>query len=338
MSLIKKLIQLNLILITIVSPLLSSYVDANSSQKSDAELREERLGLYLKAEAITLIPWYYIAAVDQYERNIQQVRKDIPKSTGLSSIYFSSSFWHGELNPAEEDSSLDSIRFFNGHGQDGDGDGNASVRNDEDILYTMAHYLESYGQTEDDFKIALWDYYRNDKAVNQVLAIAQTYQHFRSIDLTKKAFPLPLFHDYTYRSTWGDRRGWGGRRIHEGTDIFASYGVPVRSTAYGVIEVMGWNKYGGWRVGIRDIHNNYHYYAHLSGFNKEVKEGMVVEPGVVLGYVGSSGYGKPGTSGKFPPHLHYGVYKFNGRTEWAYDPYPSLRAWERYERKQKKRG
>ena len=92
---------------------------------------------------------------------------------------------------------------------------------------------------------------------------------------------------------------------------------------------MGWNDYGGWRVGIRDMHNTYHYYAHLSGFNKEVKEGDIVEPGTVIGYVGSSGYGKEGTSGRFPPHLHYGMYKYNGRTEWAFDPYPYLKIWEK---------
>ncbi|NEU03096.1 peptidase M23, partial [Escherichia coli] len=56
----------------------------------------------------------------------------------------------------------------------------------------------------------------------------------------------------------------------------------------------------------------------------------------VIGSVGSSGYGPPGTAGKFPPHLHYGMYKDNGRTEWSFDPYPHLRAWERYEYQKKK--
>lgn len=95
---------------------------------------------------------------------------------------------------------------------------------------------------------------------------------------------------------------------------------------------MGWNEYGGWRIGIRDHHNTYHYFAHLAYFNEGLKEGDIVEPGTVIGYVGNSGYGKKGTSGKFPPHLHYGMYKYNGRTEWAFDPYPSLRVWERSEK------
>lgn len=318
-------------------PLTISWAQEPSKTKSSHQLeQDERMELYLKYEALTFIPWYWLAAVDQYERNIQQVRKDIPKRDGLISIYYSPEEWAGALNPNLSETSLDSIRFFNGKGQDGDGNGLAQQDSDEDILYTMALHLQSYGQLEDDFSIALWEYYNNDKTVNQITTIAKIYKHFQTLDLSKRVFPLPLYHNYSYRSTWGDRRGWGGRRIHEGTDIFASYGVPVRSTTYGVIEIMGWNKYGGWRVGIRDPHNVYHYFAHLSGFNKEIKEGMIVEPGTVIGYVGSSGYGKPGTSGKFPPHLHYGVYKFNGRTEWAYDPYPSLRLWERQEKKRKR--
>lgn len=307
-------------------------------EKSREEMLTERMAYYLKYEALTFVPWYYLAAVDQFEQNISLVRKDIPKRHGSISLQFATAYWAGILNPNQEDTSPESILFFGGHGLDGNGDGLADAQDDEDVLFTMSNYLSHYGYKEDDFKIALWEYYGREQTVNQIVTIAKIFKHFQSIDLTKKVFPLPLHHNYSYRSTWGDRRGWGGRRMHEGTDIFASYGVPVRSTTYGLIEVMGWNKYGGWRVGIRDFQNNYHYYAHLSGFNKEVKVGDIVEPGTIIGYVGSSGYGKPGTSGRFPPHLHYGIYKDNGRTEWAYDPYPSLVQWERLERKSKAKG
>lgn len=155
------------------------------------------------------------------------------------------------------------------------------------------------------------------------------FKHFNTVDLSERAFPIPKWNNYSYRSTWGDTRGYGGRRIHEGTDIFAGYGTPVRSTSYGVVEIKGWNRFGGWRIGIRDSYNIYHYYAHLNAFAEDIKEGDIVEPGDVIGYVGASGYGPEGTSGKFPPHLHYGMYKDNGKNEWAYDPYPYLKRWER---------
>jgi murein DD-endopeptidase MepM/ murein hydrolase activator NlpD len=320
------------ILICLFSTLFLAAVDIRANEQ-EIDVYEERMALYLKYEALTHIPWYYLAAVDQYERNLAEVRKDIPKRDGLTAIHFPPEYWAGELNPNQEDTFPESIRFFNGKGLDGNADGVIDRQNDEDVLYTMAHDLQRYGTHIDDFQIALWDYYGNEKAVQQIMTIAKLYRHFQTLDLSKRVFPLPLYHNYSYRSTWGDGRGWGGRRIHEGTDIFASYGVPVRSTSYGIVEVKGWNKFGGWRIGIRDQHNTYHYYAHLSGYNDDIKEGDIVEPGTVIGYVGSSGYGKPGTSGKFPPHLHYGMYKFNGRTEWSFDPYPYLRIWEKKERK-----
>lgn len=299
------------------------------ANESSEDIHSERMSLY-KSYQNLFVPWYRLAAVDQYERNIQDVRKDIPKRESTIAIQFSHEFWVGELNPNIEDTSPFSIEYFGGRGLDGNGDGKADRNDDLDILVTMANYLSEFGPTEEDFKRALWEYYKDEKIMNQIITIATLYKHFKTTDLDKHVFPLPVRgYNYSYKGTWGASRGWGGRRIHEGTDIFAGYGTPVLSTSYGVVEVMGWNQFGGWRIGIRDNHNTYHYYAHLAYFNKDLKEGDIVEPGQIIGGVGSSGYGKEGTSGKFPPHLHYGMYKFNGRTEWAFDPYPSLLQWEK---------
>ena len=292
----------------------------------------KRMELYKKVETITQIPWYYLAAIDQYERNIRQVRRDLPKPTGVVGIYFRPEEWCGMINPNKEDQNPTTIQFFNGIGVDGDGDGNANLQSDEDVLFAMANYLLSFGADQENLRIGLWNYYKRDKTVGIITGKAKIYQHFGRIDLDAHAFPVPIRSNHSYRTTWGDARGWGGRRIHEGTDIFAGYGVPVRATNYGIIEMKGWNRYGGWRVGIRDINNTYHYFAHLSGFSKDLHVGQIVEPGTVIGGVGSSGYGPPGTSGKFPPHLHYGMYKDNGKTEWSFDPYSHLRMWERQER------
>ncbi|MGM7722509.1 M23 family metallopeptidase [Metabacillus sp. Hm71] len=293
------------------------------------------MSLYKKVETITTIPWYVLAAIDQYERNVRHSRKDIPKADGLIEIYIKPEAWAGPLNPNKEDTNPKSIGLFGGIGEDGNGDNRADPTNDEDVLYSFAHYLQSYGTDLDNLKIGLWDYYQRDKAVGLIMGHMKLYKKYGHLDLDKHAFPVPLNHNYSYKNTWGDARGWGGRRIHEGTDIFASYGVPVRATCYGVIEMKGWNRYGGWRVGIRDIDNTYHYFAHLNGFADGLQTGQIVEPGQLIGSVGSSGYGPPGTAGKFPPHLHYGLYKDNGRTEWSFDPYPHLKAWERAERKRR---
>lgn len=296
----------------------------------------ERMLLYKKMEALTQIKWYYFAAVDQYERNIRRSNKQIPEEDGNIAIYYSPEQWSGPLNPNKEDMNPTTINWFGGIGQDGNGDGIADRNDDEDIIHTFATHLQQYGTHEDDIKIALWEYYKRDIIVQIILGYANVYKQFQRLDLNENAFPLPLHANYTIKNSWGARRGWGGLRIHEGSDIFASYGVPVRATTYGIVEIIGWNRFGGWRIGIRDLNNTYHYFAHLSRFEEGIEKNTVVKPGDTIGYVGSSGYGPKGTAGKFPPHLHYGMYRYTGTNEWSFDPYPKLKAWEREERAKKK--
>lgn len=314
-------------LILFISPL-----DIKSAHALGPDQYQKRMELYKKVETVTQIPWYYLAAIDQYERNIRQVRKDLPKPDGIIGIYFRPEEWAGLINPNPSDENPTSIQLFNGIGVDGDGDGKASQKNDEDVLFAFANYLLQYGVDDDNLRIGLWNYYHRDRTVGIIAGKAKIYHYFGRLDLETHAFPVPIRSNHSYRTTWGDARGWGGRRIHEGCDIFANYGVPVRATNYGIVEMKGWNRFGGWRIGIRDINNTYHYFAHLSGFAQDLKVGQIVEPGKIIGGVGSSGYGPPGTSGKFPPHLHYGMYKDNGFTEWSFDPYPHLAMWERQER------
>lgn len=314
--------KLSLLFILVVLLCLPTTIFSQSASEG------ERKYLFESMETLTGVPWYFLAAIDQYERNIQQARPDLPERSGSVAIAIPLERWAGPLNPDPQDVIPESIHFFGGIGRDGNGDGKADPYNPIDILYTIGEYLSRFGTTYDDLRIGLWNYYQHPTAVDIITHIAKMYQKFNTTDLYENHFPIPLQYNYTYRSTWGDRRGWGGIRIHEGTDIFAGYGTPVLSTCYGYVELKGWNRYGGWRVGIRDVNNNYHYFGHLGGFNKKLKQGDIVKPGEVLGFVGSTGYGPPGTAGKFPPHLHYGLYKFNGKTTFSFDPYPYLRAWE----------
>jgi len=301
-----------------------------SNVSADEEMNQKRLALYKKTEAISHIPWYYLAALDRYERNINEDLED-----EIISIQFPDELWFGFGN-SDYNENIDIIELFDGIGRDGNGDGKADPTDPEDILYATAFMLSSFGFTEDDIKIGLWEFYQRDLSVKTVVNIAKIFKHFQTIELIDRDFPVSIDHNYSFRTTWGHRRGFGGNRIHEGTDIFASYGTPVKSTTYGVVELKGWNLYGGWRIGIRDIYNIYHYYAHLNGYNDDIKVGDVVKPGNLLGSVGSTGYGPPGTAGKFPPHLHYGMYQDNGREEWSFDPYPYLIKWERIAKEKRK--
>lgn len=298
----------------------------------DEDIYKERMALYKKTEALTQVPWYYIAAVDQYERQVLNLNKG--EDEPLISIQIPPEVWFGPGNNAfVKDEFV--IGFFNGKGKDGNGNQKADPAEPEDVLYSMAMILAEYGPTDDDIRIGLWNFYKRDLTVQTIKNTAKVFKEYSQIHFDDRDFPLDMDFNYSYNNTWGDRRGFGGVRIHEGTDIFADYGTPVKSTTYGVVELKGWNLYGGWRIGIRDIYNIYHYYAHLSSYNDELQVGQVVKPGDILGKVGSSGYGPPGTSGKFPPHLHYGMYKDNGKSEWSFDPYPYLKRWERMTKNKK---
>lgn len=307
----KIIISFLLILLCVPYPALSA---------EDTNLDEDRQALYQKTEALTQIPWYYLAAIDQYERQIHRDER-------LISIHIPEQDWFGITN-IYQDQSESSILFHHGLGSDGNGDGQADPDDPEDQLYTIAQYLLTYGLSEHQIHQALWDYYQRPLAVKTIKQNAKIYRTFKTTELDEATFPIPKHFNYSYRNTWGDARGFGGRRIHEGTDIFADYGTPIRATTYGTIEIKGWNQYGGWRIGLRDLNNTYHYFAHLNGFEAELEVGDIVAPGDIIGYVGSTGYGPPGTSGKFPPHLHYGMYKDNGENQWAFDPYPSLKRTE----------
>ncbi len=90
------------------------------------------------------------------------------------------------------------------------------------------------------------------------------------------------------------------RMLHKGIDYAAPKGTPIVAAADGVIkEAKRKNGFGRY---IRIAHNATYStaYGHMSGFGKNVKEGMRVRQGDVIGYVGSDGH----ATGN---HLHYEV-------------------------------
>ncbi|EGD46241.1 Peptidase M23 [Ruminiclostridium papyrosolvens DSM 2782] len=128
---------------------------------------------------------------------------------------------------------------------------------------------------------------------------------------------------YSHSDDFGAQRTFGGDRAHEGNDIIADGGVPIVSITDGVIRDMNWNDFGGNIVGVLTDKDTYFYYAHMRGFNTAFHEGDRVKAGDVLGYVGNTGYGPPGTSGMFITHLHLQIgIKLEGQKKRFYiSPY-----------------
>ena len=93
---------------------------------------------------------------------------------------------------------------------------------------------------------------------------------------------------------------------------FILIGTPIIAIESGYVEALGWNQYGGWRIGIRSFDKKrYYYYAHLrQGFpyQPELREGSVVLAGDVIGYMGHTGYSTTeDTNNIDETHLHFGM-------------------------------
>ena len=136
---------------------------------------------------------------------------------------------------------------------------------------------------------------------------------------------------------YGEGRSYGGRRSHEGIDIMPVSDdrkqIPIRSVSDGVVEQLGWLELGGYRVGIRTKSGLYFYYAHLEKYAPGLQKGDRVQAGTLLGYMGDTGYGPEGTQGKFPVHLHFGIYYDKDGEESTVNPYDLLRYLEHDEQK-----
>ncbi len=114
---------------------------------------------------------------------------------------------------------------------------------------------------------------------------------------------FPIEKGYKYTNTFGDPRTYGGERKHKGTDIMCKKGTPIKAIESGTIVKIGWNNLGGWRITIKSKTHQW-YYAHMSKYAKGMKVNTKIKSGQIIGYVGNSGYGPKGTTGKFDPHLH----------------------------------
>lgn len=128
-----------------------------------------------------------------------------------------------------------------------------------------------------------------------------------------KAFsPIAKNFYYTDYRDFGSSRNYGYARRHLGHDMFGLTGTPVMAVESGIVEVMGWNQYGGWRIGIRSFDGlRYYYYAHMRQnrpYHCDLEEGQVVKAGDIIGYLGHTGYStKENANNIREPHLHFGM-------------------------------
>lgn len=95
----------------------------------------------------------------------------------------------------------------------------------------------------------------------------------------------------------------GGRRRHEGVDIFAPKGTPILAPTDGYVTRVNTTNLGGKVVWMQDrARGHAYYFAHLD--SQMVQSGKRVMQGDTLGLVGNTGNART-----TPPHLHFGIYQ-----------------------------
>ncbi len=123
--------------------------------------------------------------------------------------------------------------------------------------------------------------------------------------------------------TWGDIRS-GGARTHEAIDIMAPGGTAVIAAGPGRVEKLFYSAAGGITLYVRSPDRAWsHYYAHLAGYAPGVREGLAVQRGTLLGFVGDTGNAGAGNT-----HLHFAVTRMQPQDDWhegtPVNPYPLL--------------
>ena len=128
----------------------------------------------------------------------------------------------------------------------------------------------------------------------------------------KVFLPIAKNYSFTHYKDFGTSRSYGFQRTHLGNDLMGSIGTPIIAVESGIIENLGWNQYGGWRIGIRSLDGKrYYYYAHLRKnhpYAEGIEQGMTVKSGDVIGYLGMTGYSvEENVNNINIPHLHFGM-------------------------------
>lgn len=177
----------------------------------------------------------------------------------------------------------------------------------------------SYDKSPEELLGALYkyyDYYRRsfDAALGGLVGAyaievnGQWKQHYGL-----KAFsPIAAGYGYSHCSDFGVSRSFGFKRKHLGNDLMGGLGTPIVAVEGGVVEALGWNRYGGWRIGIRSFDSKrYYYYAHLQKnhpFAKDLEVGDIVHAGDLIGFMGRTGYSdRENVNNIETVHLHFGM-------------------------------
>ena len=138
-------------------------------------------------------------------------------------------------------------------------------------------------------------------------------------EIVIRGFVFPVSEPYSFIDSWGYPRMTGTQyeHGHQGTDIMAPFGTPLYAVERGIVTRLGTDVLGGTKLWVKGQSGTYYYYAHLQAYAEGVSEGVLVEAGDIVGFVGDTGNARGGA-----PHLHFQVHPGGGQ---AVNPYGLLR-------------
>ena len=132
-----------------------------------------------------------------------------------------------------------------------------------------------------------------------------------SLNERKLTLPVRGVERSDLHDSYSDSRG-SGARSHEALDIMAARGTPVVAVENGRIAKLFTSKAGGLTIYQFDPTEQYcYYYAHLDHYADNLREGMTLSRGDVIGYVGSTG-----NASAAAPHLHFAIFRLTPERQW----------------------
>ena len=136
------------------------------------------------------------------------------------------------------------------------------------------------------------------------------------------AIPVPGVKPGQLIDTFDQARASGRR--HDAIDIMAGEGTPVIAAADGTIEKLFNSDRGGITIYERSGDQKWvYYYAHLSAYAPELREGQRVKRGQMIARVGHTG-----DASATAPHLHFAINQMAAGERWwngtPINPYPLL--------------
>jgi murein DD-endopeptidase MepM/ murein hydrolase activator NlpD len=147
---------------------------------------------------------------------------------------------------------------------------------------------------------------------NNSLGLLEALKRLTDVGMSEEEAALvgmgqfPVAGEAWWSDDWYEARFTPEFHFHEGTDIFAARGTPVRSPVDGVLEYSNGGA-GGLGATVREANGTYYYMAHLDSFARDLYSGARVKQGQVVGFVGDSGNAVGGS-----PHVHFEIHPGGG--------------------------